>query len=295
MPPSVPGAARSWLGQMFRSMGPVSGRQSSLLWDVAAPTRPSELPGVAMAGFTDTGVARYDLRLIPHPAVTLIVIFAGDIAVDDAAGRCHRGSFVTGTGFGEVMRARRAMAFRCLQVRLAPVVAHALLGPAVAELSGVVDADDVLGSEAALVSGRLADLDDWQDRFAWMEHWLASKLTGRVDPEVAWVWRRIRASRGRTRVEPLAAEVGWSRKRLWARFQSQLGIPPKRAATLVRFDHAVHQLVAGRSPATVAAECGYVDQSHLHREVVAFTGRTPAAVVDEPFLAVDDIAWGRPG
>jgi hypothetical protein len=38
-------------------------------------------------------------------------------------------------------------------------------------------------------------------------------------------------------------------------------------------------------------EGGYADQSHLHRDVVAFTGMTPATVAGEPWLAVDDIAW----
>lgn len=70
---------------------------------------------------------------------------------------------------------------------------------------------------------------------------------------------------------------------------------PKRAAKLVRFDHAVHGLVAGQDAAGVAADGGYIDQSHLHRDVAAFTGLTPATVVTEPFLAVDDIAWGWPG
>jgi AraC-like DNA-binding protein len=113
------------------------------------------------------------------------------------------------------------------------------------------------------------------------------------DPEVAHVWRRTRASRGRLRVDGVAGEVGWSRKRLWSRFRSQLGITPKRAAQLVRFDHAAHLLAAGRTPARVAAESGYSDQSHLHREVRSFTGLTPAAVAAAPWLAIDDVAWPR--
>ena len=114
-----------------------------------------------------------------------------------------------------------------------------------------------------------------------------------VDPEVARVWDRMVAGRGMVRVDDLAAEVGWSRKRLWSRFQAQTGLPPKRAANLVRFDHAVHRLVAGDAAARVAAECGYADQSHLHREVVAFSGVTPSAVTGEDFLLVDDVAWPR--
>jgi AraC-like DNA-binding protein len=100
--------------------------------------------------------------------------------------------------------------------------------------------------------------------------------------------------RGGVRVERLADEVGWSRKRLWSRFRSQIGLTPKRAAQLIRFDHVAHRLAAGDSAALVAAESGYADQSHLHRDVMAFTGVTPTAVAGAPWLAVDEVAWGTP-
>jgi AraC-like DNA-binding protein len=112
-----------------------------------------------------------------------------------------------------------------------------------------------------------------------------------VHPEVARAWDRIVLSRGRVRVETLAAEIGWSRKRLWSRFRSQIGIAPNRAAMLVRFHHAAHRLAAGQSPARAAAESGYFDQSHLHRDVQAFTGVTPATLAGELWYEVEDIAW----
>jgi AraC-like DNA-binding protein len=105
-----------------------------------------------------------------------------------------------------------------------------------------------------------------------------------------WPFRWSTAG-GQVRVEQLAAELGWSRKRLWARFRSQIGLTPKRAAQLVRFDHAAHRLAAGHSAAQVAAESGYADQSHLNREVMAFAGVTPTAVAVAPWLAVDPVAW----
>ena len=77
-----------------------------------------------MAGFRDRGITPPGLRLIPHPAVTLVLVFGGTIAVEDATGRQQQGSFVTGLGSGEGLRALRAEAFECLQVRLSPVVAQ---------------------------------------------------------------------------------------------------------------------------------------------------------------------------
>jgi AraC-like DNA-binding protein len=273
-------------------------RDDGMLWDIARPARPSRVPGVTMAGFRDRGITPPGLRLIPHPAVTLIVVFGGTIAVEDSAGRQQQGSFVTGIGSGEALRVLRVDAFECLQVRLSPVVAQAVLGTVVADLDGaVVTLDDLCGREAARISERMDDLSSWEERFALADAWLARRCAtaSQVTPEVAWAWREIVDGRGTTRIEHLAAELGWSRKRLWSRFHSQIGLPPKRAAKLVRFDHAVHGLVAGQDAAGVAADGGYTDQSHLHRDVVAFTGLTPATVVNEPFLTVEDVAWGWPG
>ncbi|MFI7275186.1 helix-turn-helix domain-containing protein [Streptomyces sp. NPDC049879] len=270
-------------------------------WDVACPRRPSRLAGVTMAGFRVHDLAA--LRMVPHPSVTLSLEFGARSSVlDCAAGRQHRGSAVAGPGFGTGGGVRvRGEHIECVQVRLSPVIARAVLGASPAGLDGaVVPLDDLWGREASRIREQLGDVPSWQGRFALTDALLARRYEAAppVDPEVAWAWHRIVAGRGLARVDGLAAEVGWSRKRLWSRFRAQLGLPPKRAVRLVRFDHAAHRLVAGEGAARVAADAGYADQSHLHRDVMAFTGATPAAVAGEPFLAVDDLAWpgrGTPG
>lgn len=272
-------------------------RDDTPLWDIATPERPLRVRGVTMAGFGDRGRTPSGLRLIPHPAVTLALMFGeGSITVSDGRGNRRGGSLVTGPGFGSgALHVRQAEKFHCLQVRLSPVLARTVLGVSPAELDGVVVAlDDLWGTrETARISERLDAAATWTDRFALAETLIVRRhaASAPVDPEIAWAWRRIARSRGRARVDRLAADLGWSRKRLWSRFQSQLGLPPKRAARLVRFDHAVHRLVAGQGAAAVAADGGYTDQSHLHRDVRSFTGLTPATVTAEPFLAIDDIAW----
>ncbi|MER6952152.1 helix-turn-helix domain-containing protein [Nonomuraea sp. NPDC000554] len=264
------------------------------MWHVACPQRPSRVAGVTMAGFRVRDLDT--LRMVPHPAVTLLLEFgAGQPIVDDAGGRQQRGSLVAGPGIGSGGAVwARGENVECVQVRLSPVIARAVLGVSPAGLDGAVVAlDDLWGREAPQIRERLGDVSSWQDRFALIDALLARRheAGAPVDPEVAWAWDRIVVGRGLVRVDGLAAEVGWSRKRLWSRFRSQLGLPPKRAAKLVRFDHAAHRLVAGEGAARVAADGGYADQSHLHRDVMAFAGVTPATVAGEPFLAVDDIAW----
>jgi AraC-like DNA-binding protein len=279
----------------------VHAREVVAAWDVASPERPSRVAGVTMAGFGVRSIAA-PVRMVPHPAVTLLLEFgAGQPLVDGVAGRQQWGSLVAGLGFGfggaVLVQGENV---ECVQVRLSPVVARAVLGASPADLDGaVVSLDDLWGPEAARIREQLGEVSFWQDRFALTDALLARRRetasASAVDPEVAWAWHRIVAGRGLVRVDRLAAEVGWSRKRLWSRFRSQIGMQPKLAAKLIRFDHAVHRLVAGEGAARVAADGGYADQSHLHRDVVAFTGVTPGTVVGEPFLAVDDTAWPNHG
>lgn len=269
-------------------------RAAAPVWDIAVPTRPGRMAGLRMAGFSDRAKDLVDLRVVPYPAVTIFIDLGGEIRVDHARGQQLRGSLAIGLAPSGVRA--RGRGIECLQVRLSPVAAHAVLG-ASAELGQTVAAlDDLWGRDAVRTQEQLRAARSWDERFAIAEAALARRHQARraADPEVAFAWRQMVASRGRVRVEQLAAEAGWSRKRLWSRFQSQIGVTPKRAAQLIRFDHAAHRLAAGHSAALVAAESGYTDQSHLHRDVKTFAGVTPTAVAAAPWLAVDDIAWAAP-
>jgi len=245
-----------------------------------------------MAGFRQRIPALVDIAMIAHPSVTLIVDLseAGGI-VYDAHGQRQRGSFVAGLLPGQLRAG--GWSGECLQIRLSPVAAAAVFGASI-ELTGTVAAlEDVWVRDAWQVEEKLRAATSWDERFTIAAEVLRRRLGARpsVDPEVAYSWRRTVMSRGQLRVDGLADEVGWGRKRLWSRFRSQIGLPPKRAAQLVRFDHAAHLLAAGHAVASVAAQSGYVDQSHLHRETKAIAGVTPTAVATAPWLAIDDVAW----
>lgn len=264
------------------------------VWEVACPRLPSRVAGVTMAGFRVRDLD--ELRMVPHPAVTLVLDFGPSSPIlADTAGRQQRGSVVAGPGIGSGGALwARGENIECVQVRLSPVIARAVLGVSPTALDGAVVAlDDLWGREASRIRERLSDVASWQARFSLIDALLTHRYEAGppIDPEVAWAWHRIAAGHGLVRVDGLAAEVEWSRKRLWSRFRAQLGVPPKRATKLVRFDHAAHRLVAGQDPARVAAETGYADQSHLHRDIKALTGTTPTTIATAPFLAVDDIAW----
>jgi AraC-like DNA-binding protein len=258
--------------------------------DIAVPRAPIGLTGVAMAGFGQSVPAAVELAMVPHPSVTLLFDLSdGDGLVCRSGDRPERGSVVVGLFPGDVRVAGRVG--QCLQIRLAPITAAAVLGTP--EINGMtVPLADVWGRDAERFEGRLRAAQTWDERFAVAATILRQRLADQsIEPEVAYVWQQTRSTSGQVRIEGLADEIGWSRTRLWSRFRAQLGVTPKRAARLVRFDHAAHLLAAGHSPARVAADCGYVDQSHLSRETAAIAGMTPTVVAGAPWLAIDDVAW----
>jgi AraC-like DNA-binding protein len=148
------------------------------------------------------------------------------------------------------------------------------------ELAGIdVPATDVLGRAAEDLQRRLADAPDWPRRFAVLDEHLGRRLdqTRRPAAEVCHAWRLLRASRGAASVAEIARTVGWSERHLGAQFRIEIGLSPKAAARVIRFDRA-KRMLRGRVPgAEVAARCGYFDQSHLVRDFVAFTGVPPGA------------------
>ena len=128
----------------------------------------------------------------------------------------------------------------------------------------------------------MRDAAAWQERFDLVESFLLRRLAGSASPapEVEWSWQRLRRSGGRASIGELAAELGWSHRRLIARFREHIGLAPKAAARVLRFDRAVARArVAGgsagrpRSP----SDCGYYDQAHLNRDFRELAGTTPGA------------------
>jgi AraC-like DNA-binding protein len=74
----------------------------------------------------------------------------------------------------------------------------------------------------------------------------------------------------------LAAQTGLSRFQALRAFKRHYGLPPHAYQLRVRVGIAQRSLREGRQPARVAAECGFVDQSHMTRHFKRLVGVTPA-------------------
>jgi AraC-like DNA-binding protein len=166
-----------------------------------------------------------------------------------------------------------------IQLALSPLGARALFGMPAGELAGIdVAATDVLGPCADGLQHRLAEAPGWRARFAVLDEHLGRRVDGMRRPphEVCHAWRLLRASRGTAQIADIARTVGWSERHLATRFRTEIGLTPKAAARVIRFDRA-RRMVRNRLPgAEVAARCGYFDQAHLVRDFTAFAGVSPS-------------------
>jgi AraC-like DNA-binding protein len=189
-----------------------------------------------------------------------------------------------------------------IQVALRPFGARALFGLPAGELADIdVPAEAVLGGVCAELRDRLRAAACWPERFAILDEVLLRlmRVAPDVAPEVGWAWRELLRAGGLVRVSALAAETGWSGRHLTSRFRAEIGLTPKAAARVIRFDRARHllarQLVtAPGAPyrlADLAVTCGYFDQAHLAREFRALAGCPPSQWLAEEFRNVQAGAW----
>ena len=169
---------------------------------------------------------------------------------------------------------------RCVQINLTPLGARRFLGVPMHELADrAVPLTDLLGRESERLEQQLAEAPDADARLALAEAFLIARLADAppARPDAAYAWRRLAETGGRLRIGALAAELGCSRKHLAEKFRDQLGLAPKPAARLLRFNRALALLERGLDGAEVASRCGYADQAHFVKEFRRFSGSTPAA------------------
>jgi AraC-like DNA-binding protein len=235
-------------------------------------------------GYREFSAVPLRRRQAPVGSCTLILSLGPALRLHGPAGPSAPRSFLAGFHTGAVLTEFDGDQHG-LQVDLTPIGAYVLLRRPGADLANEVPALDLLEPGLAALPERLAELPDWPTRFARLEEFLGDRLFAAdrrlPDPEVAHAWHLLRRTAGGVPVSALAAETGWSRRHLLERFRDQIGLSPKAAARVLRFERASRLAVAGSGLAEVAAVCGYSDQAHLTREFRALAGLPPRAFVQD--------------
>ena len=106
---------------------------------------------------------------------------------------------------------------------------------------------DVLGSDGRRLGELARDLPTWKERFSLVDSFLLARMDQgpRPSPEVSHALTMLVESDGRRPIGQLAADTGWSHKHLITRFKRQVGLAPKMAARLIRFENVRRHLAGG--------------------------------------------------
>jgi AraC-like DNA-binding protein len=262
---------------------------------VAGTPHPS-LRGVVLRyeGYEEQAAGPVTVRQLPCTFVPVIIdLDAGwSVAHRQYTTPLRLGSFVAGVTDGPVLVGHGGSA-RCLQVDLTPLGARQLVGLPMSELANQsVPIDAVLGRFGRDLVQRVGDASDWPTRFTLIDKVFRARLAeaAPADPGVAWSLSQIVTSGGTAVIGDLADELGWSHRRLIARYRDTVGLPPKLVARIVRFERLTAHLTADPAIefAAAATACGYFDQAHLAREVRELADITPTELRATTVNSVQD-------
>lgn len=237
-----------------------------------------------LSAYTERRAAPTPRRQPPFAGVVMIFGFGVPLSLSGPAGLRRLASFAGGLHDTYVDTTTAGVA-EGVQVNLTPLGARRLLGMPMRELTNrLFSLEEVLGGWATATVERLAEAPGRAARIALLDEALSGRIDEAPEPDrrVGWAWSRLVATRGTVSVASIAAELGWSHRHLVSRFHDQIGLAPKVAARVLRFEHATGRLRSGMSLADTAATCGYYDQAHMSRDFRAMAGATPRELVPPP-------------
>ncbi len=243
-------------------------------------------------------------RHLPVAEVPLILNFAASHKRLDAGpgGGSQRLDHAWVTGLQTRFHLSHAVGERrFMVVRFTPLGAHLFLRLSMDSLTDrSIPLQEIDPRICSSVSDQVMAARGWAERFEAMESLIGRRVAGHSAPaDIEHAWNQLVRTRGQVPVGSLAADAECSHRHLIRQFRACIGLTPKRAAMMLRFNRLLDAIPHGglvgspRHPyleglaaadtgalsgrwAHIAAACGYFDQSHFIREFRAFAGATPS-------------------
>jgi AraC-like DNA-binding protein len=245
---------------------------------------------VATLWATEAQTVAFRERVLPRTTVELMINFGGRQTVHPTGGATpqhFRRSWVSGLQT-TCLDIESPSAAQLIAASLHPAHAGPFLDIVGADIvNRVVPLDDLLARHASRLADRLEETPSIVGRFLLFEDFLRERLrrARRIAPAAARAVAAIIGAGGAVASTDLAHRLGCSRRYLEKHLATEVGLPPKQFARLVRFGHAVERIRTSDRVewGGVAQSCGYYDQAHFNRDFRAFTGVTPSE-----FLATRD-------
>jgi AraC-like DNA-binding protein len=186
---------------------------------------------------------------------------------------------------------------RILQVGayLRPVQSKSFFATPACDLTDrILPLSELWGGASVSLEASIAEAQSDEERVDRIERALLQRLHSgsgrRTAVDLPAVAAFVQQRRGAVSVAELANSAGISRQHLRRIFEEEVGLSPKLFCRLARFRAAL--ACAGREindgGAALAAELGYVDQSHMIAEFREFSGLTPKPLLSQqrvhPFM-----------
>lgn len=247
-------------------------------------------------------------RIVPDGRMEFIVVYGPAFEQDiEGAGRGRAPVIVAGQLSKALLLPRTGAAAGMISARLKPAAGAAFVRAAAGELTDRVFAADgfELGATGALAD-EIASAESFEDRARILLSYVAGVLgaagveVSREPSRAELAVRRIEETGGLLSVFDIARSLFVTTRTLEREFYRSVGLTPKQFSRIVRFQSVLreHSLsfdsVGGAQPygpheggkrrwtwASLAATCGYSDQSHLVRDFVHYTGQSPMQFMRE--------------
>ena len=172
-------------------------------------------------------------------------------------------------------------------VRLRPEAASSVLGLPISTLVDLaLDADELWGDRGDALQEHVAGAGSAQEAAAHLLRTVSERLADATtpDPVVAEGVQRLTCGH-RAGVASMASSLFISERQLRRRFEAATGLTPTTLHRILRFQRFLALAWTSERPSTqiarLAAEAGYSDQAHLHREAARLEGRSPRAFLSE--------------
>jgi AraC-like DNA-binding protein len=261
-------------------------KQTSWTYVAATHCKTVQAWGCALGGFSEHSVKPVHRLELPVAGAVIVLCCGESVTLQPAlrAGDAMRSSaFLAGLQVPAQCVLHSGIN-DCVEIRIPPLAAYALLGGAIAEANGEpVSLLDVIPKPIGMLLDQLRTTSTWEDRFAAVDRLLAlgfAESKRSVPPELTWAWKTLDQYHGQVPIRALARAIGWSERHLINQFRAYFGVRPKTTARRLRFSYAFDMLSTHPTGdlSMIAAQAGFSDQSHMTREFQTFSGVSPGVL-----------------
>ncbi|WP_436515353.1 DUF6597 domain-containing transcriptional factor [Ekhidna sp. To15] len=154
----------------------------------------------------------------------------------------------------------------------------------------VVSTEEFFGDELKNLRDELMTLSDSSEKFKRAEAWLDHRFDdGKLPPQVLLDFYEKLQNTSASNFAEIVEAYPKTQKHLIDQFKKFIGITPKSAQRILRFNDILHKIHNKEmiTWAQVAYQCGFTDQSYFIKEFKHFSGFNPEEFIDQEFKQDD--------